>query len=102
MSAVVVVEGDTDEPFVRKLMVDAGLEVSMVYGRRGKAAIDAGLMGFNNAAKGSPWVVFRDLDHDADCAPTFIQRLKLQQSRWMVLRLAVREVESWALLTAMV
>ncbi len=97
MSVVVVVEGDTDEPVVRKLAADAGLKVSQVYDMGGKGQIDNRLKDFNASAKGSPWFVLRDLDHDAACAPAYVRSLKLKAASWMVFRLAVREMEAWLL-----
>lgn len=97
MSLCVVIEGDTDEPVVRKLAQDAGIEISKLVDMRGKAALDAHLEGFNSAAKGSPWLVLRDLDQDADCAPEFVTRLRFRPTTWMAFRLAVRALESWLL-----
>jgi hypothetical protein len=97
MSLIVVVEGRTDEPVVRKLAADAGLEVADVLPMRGKGRLDQRLGDFNTAAVGSPWFVLRDLDHDAACAPTYLEGLQLQVTQWMVFRLAVRELESWLL-----
>lgn len=97
MSVMVVVEGKTDEPVVRKLAADVGLAVAEVLPMRGKGNLDQRLDGFNAAANGSPWFVLRDLDHDADCAPTYVEDLGLRLAPWMVFRLAVRETESWLL-----
>jgi hypothetical protein len=97
MSLMVVVEGDTDIPVVRALAKDAGLEIASVLDMQGKSQIDRQLIGFNNAAKGSPWLVLRDLDEDASCAPDFLASTKLRASNWMLFRLAVREVEAWLL-----
>jgi hypothetical protein len=100
MSLVVVVEGDTDIPIVQALARDAGLEIGKILDLAGKSQIDERLVGYNNAAKGSPWLVLRDLDHDADCAPTFLAARPLKSSQWMTFRLAVREVEAWLLADA--
>lgn len=97
MSLMVVVEGRTDEPVVRKLAGDAGLQVAEVLPMRGKDKLDLRLDGFNAAANGSPWFVLRDLDHDAECAPSYLRNLNLHAAPWMVFRLAMREMESWLL-----
>ena len=97
MSLVIVVEGDTDIPVARALAADARLGVAVVQDMGGKSRLDARLSGFNNAAKGTPWFVLRDLDTDAGCAPEFLTQVPLTPSAWMVFRLAVREVESWLL-----
>ena len=97
MSLVIVVEGDTDLPVVRKLASDAGLPISAEIDCQGKGKLDRDLPGYNSAARGSPWFVLRDLDQDAPCAPTFLAGTAVRASPWMCFRLAVREVESWLL-----
>lgn len=93
----VVFEGDTDLPVVRKLARDARLTITLELDCSGKSQLDLDLDGFNSAAKGSPWFVLRDLDEDADCAPTFLAGLGFEPSRFCCFRLAVRELESWLL-----
>ena len=68
-TVTIVVEGVTDEPFIRRIVGDHKLQVSAVYGKRGKGDLDKKLPAFNNAARfhGS-WLVVRDLDMDAPCA----------------------------------
>lgn len=95
MSLLVVVEGDTDLPVIRALARDAGLEISAEIDCSGKARLDQELRHYNAAAKGSPWLVLRDLDEDAACAVDLRMELGLRWSRWMCFRIAVREMESW-------
>ncbi len=100
MLVSVVVEGDTDLPFVRKLVGSVGLRIGLEIDAAGKGNIGAEWAGYNAAAKGSPWFVLRDLDSDADCAPALLSALEYGKddcSRWMRTRIAVREVESWLL-----
>lgn len=97
MSLAVVVEGDTDLPYVRKMVAGTGLEIWTEIDAAGKGNIDCEIAAYNLAAKGSPWLVLRDLDHDAECAAALIQQTGLVPSEWMCFRIAVREVESWAL-----
>ena len=97
MSLMVVVEGDTDIPVVEKLAADAGLSVTQVLDMGGKSQLDAHIQGYNQAAQGSPWLVLRDMDHDAACAPELVRSLCPVASPWMAMRIAVREVESWLL-----
>lgn len=96
----VVVEGDTDLPIVRKLVRDAGFRIWPEIDCGGKGDIDKHLKGYNNAAKGSPWLVVRDLDHDAPCAGEFLKDRGFAPSRWMCFRIAVREIEAWLLADA--
>lgn len=97
MSLTVVVEGDTDLPVVRKLAVDAGLHVCQEIDAAGKDQIDRYLENYNDAARGSPWLVLRDLDNDGECAPTFLASTGLAPSAWMCFRIATREMEAWLL-----
>lgn len=101
MSVIAVVEGDTDIPVVHALARSVGLELAGApLDMGGKGKLDKGLDGFNLAAKGSPWFVLRDLDHDAACAPAFVKAKGFAPSTWMVFTLAVREVEAWLLADA--
>jgi hypothetical protein len=97
---VIVVEGDTDLPYVRKLVADAKLEITTELDAGGKGNIDRDLVSYNSAGRSMPWVVFRDLDSDAPCGGAFIGALKLRPARWFRLRLAIRELESWVLADA--
>ena len=96
-SVTVALEGDCDVPVIRKLLAATGHELAIVQGLRGKTFLTANLMGYNNAARFSPWLVVRDLDHDAECAGELIAKLLPVPSAKMMLRIAVRETEAWLL-----
>lgn len=100
MTLAIVVEGDTDLPVARKLAADAGLVPHVEIDCGGKGTLDAELGGYRDAAKGSPWLVLRDLDHDASCAAELVKVRSPRPSEWLVYRIAVREVESWLLADA--
>ena len=68
------VEGVVDEAVLRRIVEQLGAELGVVYGKSGKAGLDASLAGYNRAARLSPWVVLRDLDRD-ECAPAGRSRL---------------------------
>lgn len=90
-------EGATDEPVARRLLAEAGLALSVPYPQGGKDELDRRLAGYNNAAKGWYWLVLRDLDRDADCAPALSAALLPQPAAYMLLSIAVRQVEAWLL-----
>lgn len=96
----VAVEGKTDVPVVKRLLDLAGLEMGAVHGQQGKALLDQRLPGYNNAARHAPWLVVRDLDRDAACAPELVAGLLPNPGRWMVFRIAVRAMEAWLLADA--
>lgn len=73
------------------------MDLGDVFGLKGKDSLDQRLVGYNNAARFSPWLVVRDLDSDAPCASALVQRLLPQPSEFMCLRVAVRSVEGWLL-----
>jgi len=91
------VEGDLDEAVLRRLVEEKGAILDRLYGKQGKQHIEKRLGGYNQAAHRFPWVVFRDLDHDADCAPSLKARCLPNPARYMCFRIAVRTIESWLL-----
>lgn len=91
----VAVEGVSDAAVVRRLCAVVGLGVGPEHITRGKAQLDRRLKGYNNAARFAPWLVLRDLDHDAECASGLVQSLLHDRAEHMHLRIPVRSVESW-------
>ena len=96
----VLVEGITDEVVVRRLLEHAGLTCGTVYGKSGKALLLERLSNYNQAARFRPWFVVVDLDQDAECAPPFVHSMLLHPADGMLLRVAVRAIESWLLADA--
>jgi len=86
-----------DEAIVRRLVRDLGEELGPVYGRRGKNHLDAKIVGYNQAARSSPWLILRDMDHDDYCPVSLRDSLLSAPESNMCLRIAVRSVESWLL-----
>lgn len=101
MSLICAVEGETDVPVARKIVALAGWEQApQPIVERGKEPLDRDLRGFNSAAKGSPWFVLRDMDHDAPCPGLLVSRLLPHREPLMCLRIAVRAIESWLMADA--
>jgi hypothetical protein len=96
-AVTLVVEGDTDVPFAKKILAAAGLTAKAIVDAGGKTRLDPQLSQYNQAARHSAWVVFRDLDQDAACAPELLQALLPQREAWMCLRIPVRAIEAWAM-----
>ena len=96
----VATEGVTDTVVVRRICREFGLEIAAVHGENGKDGLDQSLAGYNEAARRERWFVLRDLDTDADCAPTLVRKLLPAPARGMTLRIASREIESWLLADA--
>jgi hypothetical protein len=63
----------------------------------GSSYIEQNIAGFNQAARHRPFLVLLDLDR-RECAPSYrYQLLPDGGARYMILRIAVTEVESWIL-----
>jgi hypothetical protein len=93
-------EGLIDIAVATRLAEHAGHTIRRTFPQQGKSRLDRQLRGFNNAARFEPWLVLRDLDTDAPCAATLVRQLLPEPSRYMLFRIAVREVESWLLADA--
>jgi hypothetical protein len=94
------VEGLTDAAVIGRILGDEGFEICGLYGLKGKHHLDQSLSGFNNAARFSPWLVVRDLDHDAACPADLVSEKLAAPAAWMRFRVAVRETESWLIADA--
>jgi hypothetical protein len=93
----IAVEGDLDDAVARRVLGAAGLFPGDVYGRQGKNRLDKAIDGYNRAALHRHWLVLRDLDRDAACAPQLVHRLLPQPSPKMCFRVVVRMIEAWLL-----
>ncbi len=91
------VEGLIDEAVLRRLIRFAGAEPGSIYGKHGKQFIRKQLDAYNRAARRRPWLVLVDMDHDADCAPAFVNAWLPEPAPNMLLRIVVREIEAWLL-----
>lgn len=93
----IVTEGDTDLPIARALATAAGFAVDVEIPCGGKTKLDPLLEKYSKAAVHLPWLVIRDLDHDATCAAALVQRLLPHPAHLLSLRIAVRSMEAWLL-----
>ncbi len=97
MNVTVAVEGPSDGAVLGAVLRTAGFQIQHTYVKGGKSQLDRSLRAYNNAARFGPWLVLRDLDHDADCAPDLTIRLLPTPAPHMCFRIAVRSVEAWLL-----
>ena len=91
----IAVEGTSDEAIIRRICASLNIPIGDVYGFRGKNYLDTCLAGYNNAANYAPWLILRDLDNDADCAPDLCRILLPSPAPMMSLRIVVRSIEAW-------
>lgn len=93
------VEDPLSEAVLRKLLEECGgpWAIGTVFNRGGVGYLRRMIPGFNNAARGVPFVVLADLDRAAcvpDILPTWLPHGPQPN---LILRFAVREVEAWLL-----
>jgi len=92
----ILVEGNLDETVARKIIDTAGGTVGTVYGRKGVNYIEKKISGFNQLAQGILILTLVDLmDLDSDCPAEVVQEWLPHRHEQMLLRLVVREIESW-------
>ncbi len=93
------VEDDLSDAVLRRLLSESARPYAAgpTYGRSGFGYLRSTIRGWNRAARGVPFIVLTDLDND-HCAPELIRNwLPEPKSPNLLLRVAVREVESWLL-----
>jgi hypothetical protein len=96
----VAVEGDTDAAVAEVLLAHVGMEAADTIVCGGSSVLDARLPGYLVAARSMSWFILRDLDTEAPCAPALVAKIAPHRPSGMVLRIAVRELESWLLADA--
>ncbi len=101
--AQVIVEGPTDIPVVTALMRAAGWNDNQfkVMSANGKGAIDRGIKKYWEAARVLPYVIFRDLDQDAEGCPVTLRAQFVEhtpgESPDLLIRIVDQCIESWIL-----
>ena len=97
LAVTIAVEGPSDASVVSRIVNDHGLQVHAVHGLHGVNHLNAKLEAFNQAAKFGPWLVVRDLDHEAECAAAVVSARLPKPSGGMRFRIAHRAIEAWLL-----
>jgi hypothetical protein len=90
-------EGLVDRAVLERLLDWHQLSFGAVYEMGGKRRLDNKLAGYCSAARFGPWIVQRDLDDDASCAPELARRLAPDQPPGLCFIVAVRQIEAWLL-----
>ena len=92
----IVVEDLLSEAVLLRLLGETPVDYDVkVLGRKGKGYINKRINNFNEAAKGIPCILLRDLDN-WDCAPLLLERyLPVHKHKNLLFRVAVKEVEAW-------
>ena len=97
-----LVEGPSDESVARKLITFAGHECGTIYGKRGWPYLREKASGFNIRARyGNPILMLVDfMDTGSGCPPAVGSTWLPNPCDKMLLRVVVRELESWLLADA--
>jgi len=96
----VALEGPTDQAVVERLLAWLGLDLGKIVLCGGKGKLDKRPSAYNQAARHAPWLVLRDLDQDAPCAPELVAAQLPSPAEQMCFRVVVRAVEGWLLADA--
>lgn len=92
------VEGATDAPVAARLIEMCGGVPQRRLIARSKQRLDPKIAGIRRSATPfGPWLILRDLDHDAPCAAALVDSLTPHPSEYAELRIAVRQIEAWLL-----
>lgn len=98
MDVELLVEGYTDEIFVRSCFEQLGISVGTVYGKRGVGYVIQNAAGFSVRGQFSPILILADLaDMKGMCVVEARDALRPVPYSLTLARLAVREIESWAI-----
>lgn len=95
MGVTIATEGLVDEAVAKRLLRERGLEAGDSYVRRGKTDLDPRLPSYGRAADHWPWLVLRDFDGDAPCAPALVSELVPHPGAYLCFRVPVPQVEAW-------
>ncbi|UOQ59443.1 hypothetical protein MUN76_10300 [Leucobacter rhizosphaerae] len=96
MRVNVVVEGASDKGAAEAIVREAGHEIQKIIDKGGKTRLDPLLANYNQAARRTPWIVFRDTD--SQCPVELRKSLLLpvgELSPYFHLRLAHSMTEAW-------
>ena len=93
-----LVEGTLDETVGRRVVEEVGGVVVETYGNQGIHYIKKKIQGFNQLAAGIPILALADLmDVEFNCPAQVVEEWLPHRNEAMLLRLVIREIESWIL-----
>ncbi|MDD9954827.1 MAG: hypothetical protein OXP68_01255 [Anaerolineaceae bacterium] len=93
-------EGLVDLAVITRVLQSVSIHQNQIRRRTssgGKSRILQKLHGYNQAAKFADWLILLDLDQDDECAPGYLRSVLPAPSTGMMLRIPVREIETWLL-----
>ena len=94
----ILVEGDLDETVAKQLLRFTGHTVGTSYGRKGWIFVRDNCRKYNSAARIEPFLTLVDMmDTKLPCPPRVVADWLPDRHPRMLLRVVVREIESWLL-----
>lgn len=96
----IAAEGMCNVIAIEKIAVSAGFTINTTIDTRGKSKLDRNLDKYITAGIHTPWIISRDLDRDADCAPTFLNINRVISAKFACFCLSVRSLEAWLMADA--
>lgn len=88
-------EGLVDRAVLSRVLGDYNVSPGPVYELGGKARLDRRIPAYLNASRFAPWMVHRDLDQDAKCAPELLRELVQNPTCGLCMIVAVRQTQAW-------
>ncbi len=95
----IAVEDELSEMVLRKILQrsERSYVVGQCFRQNGFGYLKKKIAGFNNAAKGIPFIVLTDLDQSPCPASLIATWLPVPRHNNLIFRVAVREIEAWLL-----
>ncbi len=99
MNFDLLLEGDTDEIVVKKILLASGHGTGTVFGKNGIGSVQAKAFGLSRRAlHGTPVLIVADfMDLDEECPGQAALQLVPNAPELCLVRLAVPEIESWVM-----
>jgi len=93
--AHLVVEGQTDEVVLRRILTHLLVDAGRAFGLRGRPHLLINLPRYNAAAQFEAFVALVDFDAEPNCVGAFVNGHLPNPSLLMRFRVAVRAIEAW-------
>ncbi len=93
------VEDELSEAVLRQLLgyLNRAFAIGVAYRRGGNGYLRRNIVGWNEAARGKPFILLTDLDNQPCASGLIADWLSRPQHPNLIFRVAVREVEAWLL-----
>lgn len=93
-----IVEGEIDEIIALRIINNLGHEIGTGFGKKGVGYIQNKIQNFNQTAHNIIYLVLVDfMDTKLECPPQIVSNWLPHRKQLMLLRVVVREIESWIL-----